>query len=69
MNKEEPFECNEHTIKDNQVEKDRNISNFYPINERDPFDNRMNQNILNLQNSGCKFLKSEIKQESATAFV
>ena len=69
MNKEAPFEGNDPTTKDNQIEKDRNISNIYPINERDPFDNRMNSNIANLQNSACKYLKSEKKQEPATAFV
>ena len=69
MNKEAPFEGNDPTTKDNQIEKDRNISNIYPINERDPFDNRMNSNIANLQNSACKYLKSEKKPESATAFV
>ena len=69
MNKEHPLESNDPNIKDNQMEKDRNISNFYSISGRDIIETRMNSNIINLQNSACKYLKSERKQESANAFV
>jgi hypothetical protein len=50
------------------VEKDGNISNFYPISGRDTIETRMNSNIVNLQNSAYKYLKSEKKPESANAF-
>jgi hypothetical protein len=68
MNKEPPLESNDPNIKDNQMEKDRNISNFYPISGRDTTETRMNSNIVNLQNSAYKYLKSEKKPESANAF-
>jgi hypothetical protein len=68
MNKEASSESNAPINKDNSTEKDKNISNICPINERDIVDTRMNSNIINLQNSACKYLKNEIKQETAHAF-
>ena len=69
MNKETPLEANDNIFKEGQIEKDKNTSNFYPINERDPNDSRMNSNIMNLQNSACKIFKSEMKPESANAYL
>ena len=65
MNKEE----NDNTIKDSKLDKDKNINSFVPLNEKEQNDSRMNQNLINLQNSACKNLKNEIKPESANIYM
>ena len=47
MNKEE----NDNIIKDSKLDKDKNINSFVPLNEKEQNDSRMNQNLINLQNS------------------
>ncbi len=65
MNKEE----NDNIIKDSKLDKDKNINSFVPLNEKEQNDSRMNQNLINLQNSACKNLKNEIKPESANIYM
>ena len=65
MNKEE----NDNIIKDSKLDKDKNINSFVPLNEKEQNDSRMNQNLMNLQNSACKNLKNEIKPESANIYM
>ena len=65
MNKEIQKEINDNILKESQNVKDKNISNFYPLNEREQIDSRMNSNILSLQNSAFK----NFKNESANAYM
>jgi hypothetical protein len=69
MNKETQNEDNEPEFKDNQNEKDRNMSAFSPLKVREPNDSRMNSNFKNLQNSASKYFKNETKPESANNFL
>ena len=69
MNRETKNEMNENAIKEIQNEEDKNISNLYPNNEKEPIDSQMNSNMLNLQNSECKNFKNEMKQESANIYM
>ena len=65
MNKEIQKEINDNILKESQNGKDKNISNFYPLNEREQIDSRINSNILSLQNSAFK----NFKNESANTYV
>jgi hypothetical protein len=69
MNKEKQTESNDNNVKDTQIEKEKNTSTFLPLNEKDQNDLRINQNLLNLQNSACKNLKNDVKSESANNFM
>ena len=69
MSKDKQNEANDNIIKEPQLEKDKNLSTFTPLNEKDQNDLRMSQNLLNLQNSACKNLKNDIKSESANIYV
>jgi hypothetical protein len=69
MNKEKQTESNDNNVKDSQIEKEKNTSTFLPLNEKDQNDLRINQNLLNLQNSACKNLKNDVKSESANNFM
>ena len=65
MNREIQKEINDNILKESQNDKDKNISSFYPINEREQIDSRINSNILSLQNSAFK----NFKNESASAYM
>jgi len=69
MSKDKQNEANDNIIKEPQLEKDKNLSTFTPLNEKDQNDLRMSQNLLNLQNSACKNLKNDVKSESANIYV
>ena len=69
MSKDKQNEANDNIIKERQLEKDKNLSTFTPLNEKDQNDLRMSQNLLNLQNSACKNLKNDVKSESANIYV
>ena len=69
MNKEKQTESNDNNVKDSQIEKEKNTSTFLPLNEKDQNDLRINQNLLNLQDSACKNLKNDVKSESANNFM
>ena len=69
MNKETRNEINENALKESQIEEDKNISKFYPINEKEPIDSRMNSNMINIQNSASKNFKNEMKPESANIYM
>ena len=69
MNKEKQTESNDNNVKDSQIDKEKNSSTFLPLNEKDQNDLRINQNLLNLQNSACKNLKNDVKSESANNFM
>ena len=69
MNKETKNEINENMAKESQIEEDKNIPNFYPINEKEPIDSHMNSNLPNIQNSASKKFKNEMKQESANIYM
>ena len=68
MSKENPNETNNNAIKDTQMDKDKNNSSFLPLNEKEQNDSRINQNLMNLQNSACKNLKNDAKYESANIY-
>jgi len=69
MNKEKQIDLIDNTIKESQIEKDKNLSSFLPLNEKEQNDSRLNQNLNNLQNSASKDLKNEIKAESANIYM
>jgi len=69
MNKEIESEMNENNFKEPLIEKEKNNSNLYPVNEREQNDSRINSNYMNLQNSAFKNLKTETKSEAANAFM
>ncbi len=69
MSKENQNETNGNMTKEHQIEKDKNISTFTPLIDKDQNDSRINQNLLNLQNSACKNLKNDIKSESANIYM
>ena len=69
MSKDKQNEANDNIIKEPQLEKDKNLSTFTPLNEKDQNDLRINQNLLNLQNSACKNLKNDVKSESANIYL
>ena len=69
MNRETKNDMNENALKETQKEEDKNISNFYLNNEKEPIDSQMNSNMLNLQNSACKNFKNEMKPESANIYM
>ena len=69
MIKEEQNIVNDNNIKESNIDKDKNNSTFLPLNEKEQNDSRTNQNLINLQNSGCKNFKNEIKQESANIYM
>ena len=65
MNREPKNEANENKSQESRIEEDKNIFNFYPINEKEKTEFRMNSNILNFQNSA----KKNFKNESSYVFV
>ena len=69
MNKEPPNEINENISKETQNREDKNFSNFYPPNEKEPINSRKNSNLFNMQNSGFTNFKSDIKFESANQYM
>ncbi len=69
MSKENQNETNDNMTKEPQIEKDKNLSTFTPFVDKDQNDSRINQNILNLQNSACKNSKNDIKSESANIYM
>lgn len=69
MSKDKQNEANDNIIKEPQLEKDKNLSTFTLLNEKDQNDLHINQNLLNLQNSACKNLKNDVKSESANIYV
>ena len=69
MSKDKQNEANDNIIKEPQLEKDKNLSTFTLLNEKDQNDLCINQNLLNLQNSACKNLKNDVKSESANIYV
>jgi len=69
MNRENQNDINDNILKESQIEKDKNNSIFFPINDREQIDSRMNSNAMNLQNSACKNFKNDIKSESANVFM
>ncbi len=69
MNKEKQKEINDNIAKDTQTDKEKNLSSFMPLNEKEQNDSKTNQNLLTLQNSACKNLKNEAKSESANIFM
>ena len=69
MNREGKNEINENALKEPQIEEDKNKSNFYPINEKEPIDSQMNSNMINIQNSASKNFKNEMKPESANIYM
>ena len=69
MNREPQNETNENKIQEPRKGEDKNIFKFYPINEKEKINSRMNSNILNIQNSASKNFKNEIKIESANAYL
>jgi hypothetical protein len=69
MKKEIEKEINENSMKEPNIEKNKNSSYFYPINENEQTNSRINYNIINLQKSGVKNLKNEMKSEAASAFM
>ena len=62
-------ETNGNMTKEPQIEKDKNLSTFTPLKDKDQNDSRINQNLLNWQNSACKNLKNDIKSESANIYM
>ena len=69
MSKENQNETNDNVTKEPQIEKDKNLSTFTRFVDKDQNDSRINQNILNLQNSACKNSKNDIKSESANIYM
>lgn len=47
------------------MKKEKNNSSFTQSNDKDGNDCRINQNLINLQNSENKNLKNDVKSESA----
>ena len=69
MDKENPTEILDNTIKGDKNEKDKNKSSFIPLNEREQNYSKLNHNLIAIQNSACKNLKNNIKSEPANNFV
>ena len=69
MIKEEQNDINDNIIKESNIDKDKNNSNFLPLNEKEQNGSRTNQNLINLQNSACKNFKNETKPESANIYM
>ena len=69
MIKEEQNNVNDNNIKESNIDKDKNNSTFLPLNEKEQNDSRINQNLINLQNSACKNFKNEMKPESANIYM
>ena len=59
MNREIQKEINDNILKESQNDKDKNITSYYPLSEREQIDSRINSNILSLQNSAFKNFKNE----------
>ena len=69
MDKENPNENHDNTIRGDKIEKEKNKSSFIPLNEREQNYSRINPNLINIQNSACKNLKNDIKSEPANNFM
>jgi len=65
MSRENQNEINDNNLKECKIEKEKNNSSFTQINDKDGNDCRINQNLINLQNSENKNLKNDVKSESA----
>ena len=69
MNKEAQNEIRENSLKESPLEKDKNISGFNPINEKNKNESSININNSSYQNSACKIFKNEMKAECANSFL
>lgn len=69
MNKESENENNRNTQKEYCEEKIKINSNYNPINEKEQQEPPIQSNITNLQNSACKYFKSEVRAERANFFL
>ena len=65
MSRENQNEINDNNLKECKIEKEKNNSSFTQINDKNGNDCRINQNLINLQNSENKNLKNDVKSESA----
>ena len=65
MSKDNQNEINDNNLKEPKIEKEKNNSSFTQSNDKDGNDCRINQNLINLQNSENKNLKNDVKSESA----
>ena len=65
MSRDNQNEINDNNLKEPKIEKEKNNSSFTQSNDKDGNDCRMNQNLINLQNSENKNLKNDVKSESA----
>ena len=69
MNKESGKEFNDKESNDIYHDKEKIISNFNPIDQKELQDIHMPSHIANLQNSASKNFKSEIRVEPANLFL
>lgn len=65
MNRDNQNEINDNNLKEPKIENEKNNSYFTQNNDKDGNDCRINQNLINLQNSENKNLKNDVKSESA----
>jgi hypothetical protein len=65
MSRDNQNEINDNNLKEPKIEKEKNNSSFTQSNDKDGNDCRINQNLINLQNSENKNLKNDVKSESA----
>ena len=68
MSRDNQNEINDNNLKEPKIEKEKNNSSFTQSNDKDGNDCRINQNLINLQNSEHKNLKNDVKSESAIFF-